>query len=122
MTDLNNGCISSKMWDEFVPNFAHINDYTLEEVEAVLNPNIVLCGFLDPELPKKKLRMSLSKSASKLKTTEMSIPSTSQFAVPVSNEQFTEAVKGVVPTNTKKNNSLSLSLCICVCTEPEEAI
>lgn len=49
--------------------------------------------------------MSLSKSASKLKTTEKPIPPASRFTVPVSNEQFTEAAKGVVPTNTKKNNA-----------------
>ena len=97
------GCISRKIWDEFAPTFPHIHDYTLEEVEAVLDPKFVPPGFLDPDPPKQKLRLSLSKSTSK--TTEKPVPSTSRFAVPVSNEQFTEAAKGVVPTNMKKKKN-----------------
>ena len=85
-TDLINGCIYRKVSDGFVPSF---HDYIPEEVNTLLGPNFVLCGWLNPEPPKKKLRLSL-------KTTQKLV-SSSRFAVPVSKEQFTEAVKEVVP-------------------------
>ena len=101
--DLINGSISRGIWDKLAPAFARIQESTIEEVVPLLDPNFVQAGFLDPKPPKKKLRLSLSKSASK--TMEKPLPSTSQFTDIVSNEQFAEAAKGVALANTKKNNA-----------------
>ena len=97
--DLINGCISRKVWEEISSS---VEDKTPEEVEASLDPDFVPLGWLDSEPPPwKKLKLCLSKNKV---CQEEKVPSSSRFADPVSEEELTEAAKGVVPSNTKKNN------------------
>ena len=76
---------TKRVWEEICGSFE-----TQEDIDAFLDPNFVPEGWLDPP-PKKKPKMSLKKA------------STSRFAS-VSVEKYTEAAKGMVPDNTKKNN------------------
>ena len=57
-----------------------------------------------PPTPKKKLKLSLAKKKTEC-TSELSASKASRFATPVSEKEVNEAAKGVVPTNTKKNNA-----------------
>ena len=62
-------------------------------------------GWLDPPTPpKKKLKLSLNRKKT-VSTSELSTLKASRFAAPVSEEEVKEAAKGVVPSNTKKNNA-----------------
>ena len=90
--DLINSCISRKVWKEISSS---VEDKTPEEVKASLDPGFVPLGWLDSEPPpRKKLKLSKNKVCQ-----EEIVPSYSRFADPV------EAAKGVVPSDTKKNNS-----------------
>ena len=80
-------CIAKPVWDQI--HTEKFENATLEEVEAFLDESFLPEGWLDP--PKKKLKLSLK--------------SKSRFASPTDKEKFSEAAKGVVPENTKKNNS-----------------
>ena len=94
--ELVGGCISKKIWDQMYANTLDLEKVTLEEIEAGLDPDFVPEGWLDPPTPPKK----------KLKcTSELSTSKASRFATPVSEKEVNEATKGVVPTNTKKNNA-----------------
>ena len=57
---------------------------------------------LDPESPKRKLKLSLSQKMAEQSASEGL--GLSRFALPVSEQEFSEAAKGVVPSNTKKND------------------
>ncbi len=94
------GAITKKMFKQW--NTAKYAGYSLEEIEAVLDPNFVPAGWLDPdpEPPKKKQKLNLSISKKTLCK-----PTSSRFATPISEEEFSDAAKGVIPCNTKKNNS-----------------
>ena len=81
-------CIAKPVWDQV--HTERFENATLKEVEALnLADSFLPEGWLDP--PKKKLKFSLK--------------SKSRFASPTDKEKFSEAAKGVVPENTKKNNS-----------------
>ena len=81
-----------------------LENATLEEIEAGLDPDFVPEGWLDLHTPpKKKLKLSLAKKTEC--TSELSALKASRFATPVSEKKVNEAAKGVVPTNTKKNNA-----------------
>ena len=55
-----------------------------------------------PPAKKKRLSLSLTKKARALHSTAVS---TSWFAPPVTEVQFTEVAKGIVPINTKRSNA-----------------
>ena len=74
-------------------NTLDLENATLEEIEAGLDPPE---GWLDPPTPPKKKTEC---------TSELSASKASRFAAPVSEKEVNEAAKGVVPTNTKKNNA-----------------
>ena len=98
--ELVGGCISKKIWDQMCANTLDLENATLEEIEAGLDPPE---GRLDPPTPpKKKLKLSLAKKKTEC-TSELSTSKASRFATPVSEKEVNEAAKGVVPTNTKKN-------------------
>ena len=59
-------------------------------------------SMLDPEPPKKKLKLSLSQKMAEQSASEGL--GLSRFALPVSEQEFSEAAKGVALSNTKKNN------------------
>ena len=100
--ELIGGCISKKIWDQMCANTLDLENVTLEEIEAELDPPE---GWLDPPTPpKKKLKLSLAKKKTEC-TSELSTLKGSEFATPVSEKEVNEAAKGVVPTNTKKNNA-----------------
>ena len=61
-------------------------------------------SYRPPAPPKKKLKLSLAKKKTEC-TSELSASKASRFATPVSEKEVNEAAKGVVPTNTKKNNA-----------------
>ena len=84
-----------------------------DDEQVALDPNFVPEGWLldypsspanskhlssSPPAKKKKLSLSLSKK-------DRTSQSTSRFAPPVSEVQYVEAAKGVVPTNTRKSNA-----------------
>ena len=103
--ELVGGCISKKIWDQMCANTLDLENATLEEIEAGLDPDFVPEGWLDPPTsPKKKLKLSLAKKKTEC-TSELSASKASRFATPVSEKEVNEAAKGVVPTNTKKNNA-----------------
>ena len=103
--ELVGGCISKKIWDQMCANTLDLENAMLEEIEAGLDPDFVPEGWLDPPTPpKKKLKLSLAKKKTEC-TSELSASKASRFATPVSEKEVNEAAKGVVPTNTKKNNA-----------------
>ena len=78
--------------------------YVVKMEEDALDRNFVPDGWLsddDPSLPppakKKRLLLSLTKKARASHSTAVS---TSRFAPPITEVQFTEAAKGIVPINT----------------------
>ena len=100
--ELVGGCISKKTWDQMCANTLDLENATLDEIEAGLDPDFVPEGWLDPPTPpKKKLKLSLAKKTEC--TSELSASKASRFATPVSEKEVNEASKGVVPTNTKHN-------------------
>ena len=103
--ELVGGCISKKIWDQMCANMLDLENATLEEIEAGLDPDFVPEGWLYPPTPpKKKLKLSLAKKKTEC-TSELSTSKASVFATLVSEKEVNEAAKGVVPTNTKKNNA-----------------
>ena len=71
--ELINGCIAKPVWD-----LIHTDKFektTLEEIEALFDPNFVPEGWLDPRPPKKKLKLSVK----------------SRFASPADDQKFSEA-------------------------------
>ena len=103
--ELVEGCISKKIWDQMCANTLDLENATLEEIKAGLDPDFVPEGWLDPPTPpKKKLKLSLIKKKTEC-TSELSALKASRFATSVSEKEVNEAAKGVVPMNTKKNNA-----------------
>ena len=99
------GCISKKIWDRICANAPDFENTTLEEIKARLDPNFVPEGWLDPpNSSKKKLKLSLNRKKT-ASTSELSTLKVSRFAAPVSEEEVKEAAKGMVSSNTKKNNA-----------------
>ena len=103
--ELVGSCISKKIWNQMCANTLYLENATPEEIEAGLDPDFVPEGWLDPPTPpKKRLKLSLAKKKTEC-TSEPSASKASRFATPVSEKEVNEASKGVVPTNTKKNNA-----------------
>ena len=100
--ELVGGCISKKIWDQMCANMLDLENTTVEEIKAGLDPDFVPEGWLDPPTPPKKLSLAKKKTEC---TSELSASKASRFATPVSEKEVNEAAKGVVPTNTKKNNA-----------------
>ena len=92
--ELVGGCISKKIWDQMCANMLDLENATLEEIEAGLDPDFVPEGRLDPPTPPKKLKLSLSKKKTEC-TSELSASKASKFAIPVSEKEINEAAKGV---------------------------
>ena len=87
-------------------NMPDLENVTLEEIEAGPDPDFVPEGWLDP--PPLLLRRSSSyRSTRRRRSLPVSYPQgkASKFAAPVSEQEVKEAAKGVVPSNTKKNNT-----------------
>ena len=80
--ELVGGCISKKIWDQMCANTLDLENATVEEIEAGLDPDFVPEGRLDPPTPPKKLMLSLAKKTEC--TSELSALKASRFATPVS--------------------------------------
>ena len=84
------------VWEKITRSeeYKKIESMELEKLEAYLDPSFIPKGWLDkePSPPKKKLKLSLSSKKPR-------------FAAPVTSEKLSDAAKGVVPNNTKKNNA-----------------
>ena len=106
--------MSNIIWDWICANAPNFENVTLEEIESRLDPNFVPEGWLDPQLLLRRRKRHLPVS---------SAPKISRFAALVSKE-VKEAAKGVVPSNTKKNNAwaerafdawvLFVQICCCL--------
>ena len=92
-----------KIWDQMCANTLDLENATLEEIEAGLDPPE---GWLDPPPPLLLRRSSLAKKKTEC-TSELSASKATRFTTPVSEKEVNEAANGVVPTNTKKNNTLA---------------
>ena len=99
--ELVGGYISKKIWDQMCANTLDLENATLEEIEAGLDPPE---GWLDPPPPLFLRRSSLAKKKTEC-TSELSTSKASGFTTQVSEKEVNEAANGVVPTNTKKNNA-----------------
>ena len=52
--ELVGGCISKKIWDQMCANTLDLENATVGEIEAGLDPDFVPEGWLDPPTPPKK--------------------------------------------------------------------
>ena len=67
------GCISKKIWDQMCANTLDLENATVEEIKAGLDPDFVPEGWLDsPTPPEKKLKLSLAKKKKTECTSELS--------------------------------------------------
>ena len=88
--ELVGGCISKKIWDQMCANTLDLENATVEEIAAGLDPDFVPEGWLDPPTPpQKKLKLSLAKKKIEC-TSELSASKASRFATPVSEKEVNE--------------------------------
>ena len=85
--ELVGGCISKKIWDQMCANTLDLENATVEEIEAGLDPDFVPEGRLDPPTPHKKLKLSLAKKKTEC-TSELFALKASRFATPVSKKSM----------------------------------
>ena len=84
--ELVGGCISKKIWDQMCANTLDLENATVEEIEAGLDPDFVPEGWLYPPTPPKKLKLSLAKKKTEC-TSELFTSKASRFATPVSEKE-----------------------------------